>query len=136
VPCFGGLDGTQAQVDVARRPAGKRRAVAHAARGVETRVAWVQTLPPTLLVREATGGLERAVPRAWAAAGLPVVVVPPRQARAGARATGPVAHTAAVEARAPCAAVIRPTPRPLPDAQTHARRALVGRRPPRSVMRS
>lgn len=67
-----------------------------------------------------------------AAAGLPVVVVPPRQARAGARATGQLAKTDAVDARAlaHCADVIRPTPRPLPDAQTHELRALWGRRQP------
>ena len=54
----------------------------------------------------------------------------PRQARAVARAPGPWAKTEALEARAraPFADVIRPPPRPLPDAQTQARRALLGRR--------
>jgi transposase len=90
------------------------------------------------MVLEATGGLERAATAAVATAGLPVVVVHPRQARDGARATGPVAKTEAWEARAlaQVAAVIRPPPRPLPDAQTHERRALVGRRQPRVVMRT
>jgi transposase len=95
------------------------------------RRSWSGSSPsPPLLVREATGGLERAVTSAWAAAGLPVVVVPPRQARDCARATGQWAKTDAVEARAlaPCADVIRPTPRPLPDAQTPELRALWGRR--------
>ena len=49
----------------------------------------MQPLQPTRLVLEATGGLERLVPSAGATAGLPVVVVHPRQARACARATGP-----------------------------------------------
>ena len=54
----------------------------------------------------------------------------PRQARAVARAPGPWAKTEALEARAraPFADVIRPPPRPLPAAQTQARRALLGRR--------
>ena len=75
---------------------------------------------------EATGGLERAATAALATAGLPVVVVHPRQARDCARATGPLATTEALEARAlaPCADVIRPTPRPRPDAQTQELRAL------------
>src|SRR5215470_17349842 len=64
-----------------------------------------------------TGGLERVVTAALATAGLPVVVVHPRQARDCARATGQVAKTDAVAARALAhfADGIRPTPRPLPD---------------------
>ena len=90
----------------------------------------VQALHPTLIVLEATGGLERAVTSALATAGLPVVVVHPRQVRACARATGQLATTDALDARAlaHCADVIRPTPRPLPDAQTQELRALLGRR--------
>jgi len=78
------------------------------------------------------------VASALATAGLPVVVVNPRQVRDFARATGPLATTDAVEARAlaPCADVIRPTPRPLPDAQTQELRALLGRRQQRVVMRT
>ena len=51
----------------------------------------LQALQPTLIVLEATGGLERAATVALAAAGLPVVVVNPRQARDFARATGQLA---------------------------------------------
>ena len=127
-----------AQLDMALRPSGERWAVANDASGVATLVDRVQTLHPTLMVREATGGLERAVTSALAAAGLPVVVVNPRQARDCARATGQLAKTAALEARALAhfADVIRPTPRPLPDAQTPELRALLGRRPPLIVMRT
>ena len=67
-----------------------------------------------------------------------MVVVNPRQARDCARATGQLAKTDAVDARAlaPFADVIRPTPRPLPDAQTQALRALCGRRQQLMVMRT
>jgi transposase len=44
-------------------------------------------LVPTLLVCEATGGYERAVVAAVAAAGIPVVVANPRQVRDFARGT-------------------------------------------------
>jgi transposase len=90
------------------------------------------------MVREATGGLERLVPSALAMAGLPVVVVHPRQARDVARATGQLANTEAVDARAlaHCADVMRPPPRPLPDAQTQEWRGLLGRRQPLMVMRT
>ena len=62
----------------------------------------------------------------------------PRQARDCARATGQLAKAEALDARAlaHCADVIRPTPRPLPDAQTQELRALLGRRQQLSGMRT
>ena len=109
----------------------------HDAGGVVTLGERLQTLPPPLLVLEASGGLKRGAPAALAPTGRPGGVGPPRQARDWARATGPFAKPEALEARARahCAAVIRPTPRPLPDAQTQARRALLGRRQPRIGLR-
>jgi len=95
-----GVDGAKAQLDIALRPSGARWAVPHDASGVPTLVDRVQALQPTRIVLEATGGLERAVPSAWATAGLPVVVVHLRQVRDGARATSPRATTDALEARA------------------------------------
>jgi transposase len=111
------------------RPSGERWAVLNDANGVTTLVDRLQALQPTLIVLEATGGLERAATAALATAGLPVVVNP-RQARDFARATGQLAKTDALDARALAhfADVIRPTPRPLPDAQTQELRALLGRR--------
>src|SRR5439155_25239037 len=55
-----------------------------------------------------------------------------------ARATGQLAKTDALDARALAhfADVIRPTPRPLPDAQTQELRALLGRRQQLVVMRT
>ena len=130
VPCFVGIDVAKAQLDIALRPSGERWAVPNDASGVTTLVDRLQVLHPTLIVLEATGGLERAATSALAAAGLPVVVVNPRQARDFARATGQLAKTDALDARALAhfADVIRPTPRPLPDAQTQELRALLGRR--------
>jgi transposase len=126
VPCFVGIDVAKAQWDIAVRPSGERWAVPNDADGVVTLVERLQARHPTLLVLEATGGLERAATAAVATAGLPVVVVNPRQARDFARATGQLAKTDALDARALAhvADVMRPTPRPLPDAQTHELRAL------------
>ena len=138
VPCCVGIDVAKAQWDIALRPAGERWAVPNDASGIAPLVDRRQALQPTLIVLEATGGLERAATAALAAAGLPVVGVNPRPARDFARATGPLAKTDALDARtlAHCADVIRPTPRPLPDAQTHELRALLGRRQPLIVMRT
>src|SRR5437660_8714290 len=138
VPCFVGIDVAKAQLDIALRPAGERWAVPNDTSGVATLVDQLQVRHPILMVLEATGGLERAVTSALATAGLPVVVVNPRQVRDFARATGPLAKTDALDARALAhfADVIRPTPRPLPDAQTQELRALLGRRQQLIVMRT
>ena len=138
VPCFIGIEVAKAQLDIALRPSGERWAVPNDASGIVALVEQVQALRPTLIVLEATGGLERAATSALAAAGLPVVVVNPRQARDFARATGQLAKTDALDARAlaHCADVIRPTPRPLPDAPPQELRALLGRRQPLIGMRT
>src|SRR5712691_9403133 len=109
VPCFLGIDVAKAHLDMALRPSGERWAVPNDASGVATLVDRLQALHPTLMVLEATGGLERAATATLATAGLPVVVITPRPARDVARATGPLATTAALEARvlAHCADVIR-----------------------------
>lgn len=75
---------------------------------------------------------------ALAAAGLPVAVVNPRRARNVAKATGQWAKTDALDVRAwaHCAEAVRPTPRPLPDAQAEARRALLARRRQLVAMRT
>ena len=138
VPCFIGIDVAKAQLDIAIRPSGERWAVPHDAGDIMTLVERLQALHPALIVLEATGGWERAVTSALATAGLPVVVVNPRQVRDLARATGQLAKTDALDARALAhfADVIRPTPRPLPDAQTQEWRALLGRRQQLVVMRT
>ena len=113
VPCFVGIDVAKSQLDIALRPSGERWAVPNDASGVATLVDRLQVLHPTPIVLEATGGLERLVTSALATAGLPVVVVNPRHARDFARATGQLAKTETLDARALAhfADVIRPTPR-------------------------
>ena len=138
VPCFVGMDVAKAQLDVAIRPSGERWTVPNDPSGVTTLVEQLQARHPPLIVLAATGGLERLVTSAWATAGLPGVVVHPPQARDLARATGQLAKTDALDARALAhfADVIRPTPRPLLDAQTQELRALLGRRQQLVVMRT
>jgi len=92
----------------------------------------LQAIAPQRMVLEAAGGYQRAVVAALAAAGLPGVVVHPRHARDVAQATGQLAKTDGRDARALAhvADAVRPTPRPRPDAQTAALRALRARRRP------
>jgi transposase len=132
VQLFVGIDVAKAQLDVALRPTGERWAVVNDDTSMATLVARLQAMHPTLIVLEATGGYQRAVVAALAAAGLPVAVVNPRHARDFAKATGQLATTDALDARALAhvAEAVRPTPRPLPDAQADELRALLARRRP------
>ena len=126
---FVGIDVSQAQLDVAVRPSARFSAT-NDERGIGTVVEHLHTLTPTLIVLEATGGVELPLVGTLAAAGLSVVVVNPRQVRNFAKATGKLAKTDALDARilTQFGEVLRPARRPLPDAHTQALTALVTRR--------
>jgi transposase len=85
---------------------------------------------PALVVLEATGGFERAAAAELAAAGLPVALVNPRQARDFARATGKLAKTDRLDAQAVArfAQAVKPPARPLPDDQAQALQETLARR--------
>jgi len=127
---FVGIDVSKAQLDVALRPTDDSWHVNHAESGIAGLVERLGTVQPTLIVLEATGGLEGPAAGALAEAGLPVVVVNSRHARDVAKATGRLAKTESLEARglAHVAEAVRPTPRPLSEAQAHALSALLTRR--------
>lgn len=126
---FVGIDVSKAQLDVALRPTG-RFVVSNDDSGIAELLERLKASSPTLIVLEATGGMELPLTGALAAVGLPVVVVNPRQIRDFAKATGQLAKTDALDAHvlAHFADVVRPEPRPLPDAQTQELAALVTRR--------
>lgn len=90
----------------------------------------LQAVGTTLIVLEATGGLERPVAGALAASDLPVVVVDPRQPRDFANAIGTLANTdrMAVGVLAHVAQAVRPAPWALPNAQSQALSGLLRRR--------
>jgi transposase len=127
---FVGIDVAKATLEVALRPSGEHWTVANEPAAITTLVTTLQQQPPTLIVLEATGGFEHAVVAALAAAGLPLVVVNPRQVRDFARATGQLAKTDAIDAHvlALFAERVRPEPRPLPDDAAQALDALLTRR--------
>jgi transposase len=132
------MDVAKAHLDIALRPTGERWAVTNDETGIAALVVRLQAVQPMLMVLEATGGYHRAVVAAPAAAALPLVVVNPRQVRDFAKATGPLAKTDVLDARAVAhfAAAVRPAPRPLPDAQTEELRALLARRRQLIAMRT
>ena len=129
-PVFVGIDVSKDRLDVALRPTSDRWALANDEPGIARLVERLRGLSPTLIVLEATGGLAVPLTSAVAAAGLPVVVVNPRQVRDFAKATGKLAKTDALDAAvlAQFAEAVRPALRPLPDAATQALSALLARR--------
>ncbi|HEV2458162.1 MAG TPA: IS110 family transposase, partial [Ktedonobacterales bacterium] len=133
-----GIDVAKAALDVAVRPRREERQLPNDTAGVAELVAWLQTIQPEVIVLEATGGYEAPVVAALGLAGLPVAVVNPRQVRDFARASGQLAKTDRLDAQvlAHFAAALRPTPRPLPDAQAQELAALVERRRQLVAMRT
>ena len=129
-PIFVGIDVSKARLDVAMRPTGERDSVANDKVGIKALVKRLAEIEPTLIVMEATASLERQVSAALGGAGLPVVVVNPRQVRDFAKAIGQLAKTDSIDALvlARFAEAVRPAVRPLPDEVTLELRALTSRR--------
>jgi transposase len=77
---FVGMDVSQSYVDVAVHPETTFQ-IAHDEQGIAHAVEQLQALQPTLIVLEATGGLEVPLTGALAAAGLSVAVMNSREVR-------------------------------------------------------
>ena len=125
-----GLDVARDHLDIAVHPTGAAWRVPNTPAGHDTVVRRAQALQPARLVLEASGGYERAVDAALVAAGLPAVVVNPRQVRDFARSRNILAKTDRLDAwvLARFAAEVQPSLRARPDAATQDLHALVTRR--------
>ncbi len=126
---FLGIDLSKQWLDAYLSPTGQRWHVASEPDALE---AWAEALPAnlTLIVMEATGGLERRVAALLVRHALPVAVVNPRQVRNFAKAMGLLAKTDRLDARAIAlfAKRMEPEPRPLKDEQAQELEELVARR--------
>ncbi len=127
---FVGIDVSKAALDVGVLPLAQFWTAPNDEAGCRGLAERLQALSPTLIVLEATSGFEVSVVARIAAAGLPVVVVNPRQVRDFAKATGTLAKTDRLDARvlALFAQRVRPAVRPLKDTQSHELEALFNRR--------
>ena len=127
---FVGIDVSKATLDIAMRPGGSRESIPNQEAQIGELVRRLSTLRVTLLVVEATGGVERRIVRALAAAELPVIVVNPRQVRDFAKATGRLAKTDKIDAEilAHFGEAVRPALRILPAPASEELRALIARR--------
>ena len=129
-PIYIGIDVAKAQLDLAVRPTEQEWQSPNTPEGIAQVAERLQALAPTLVILEATGGLQLPLAGALAVKGIPLAVVNPRQVRDFAKATGRLAKTDRLDALvlAHFGEATRPQPRTLPDAQSQALQALLTRR--------
>ena len=127
---FIGIDVSKEKLDVAVRPTGEFMSFSNNEDGISCVVDFVKSFFPSLIVLEATGGLETAAVGMLADKGLPVVVINPRQVRDFAKATGKLAKTDAIDAHliARFGEAVRPELRLLKDQEAQKLTALITRR--------
>lgn len=127
---FVGIDVSKASLDIAVLPEERVWRVEREEASIVGLVKELRTLAPSLIVLEATGGLESPLTAALATAGLPVAVVNPRQARDFAKATGRLSKTDALDAQvlARLGQTLRPPVRALKSEETQELEALLTRR--------
>lgn len=127
---FVGVDVSKASLDVVLRPTGEAFAEPNTAAGIAAICTRLLALRPTLVVVEATAGLERALAQALGQAAIPVAVVNPRRVRDFAKALDILAKTDRIDRAviAQFAEAVRPEPRPLPEPAALERDALQTRR--------
>jgi transposase len=127
-----GIDISKDRLDVACLPAAVRTLPVfdNNASGHAALIDWLMHVSPRLIVLESTGGYQRTLVSALAAASLPVVVVNPRQVRDFARALGILAKTDSIDAMvlARFAQKVNPPLRPIPDTDASALNDLLARR--------
>ena len=127
---FVGIDVSKGSLDVAVRPDKTSWTASNDEEGISALADRLRELKPTLVVLEATGGLQIPLVAALGQAKLPVVVVNPRQVRDFAKATGRLAKTDAIDADviAHFGEAVRPKVRPLKDAEAQELTDLLARR--------
>jgi transposase len=127
---FVGVDVSKDSLDVAIGPHKDIITFANDQKGADALAKKLRRIDPELTVFESTGGYELLAASCLAEAGLPVVIVNPRQVRNFAKATGILAKTDAIDARviARFAEAVKPEVRQLKDRQTSELTALVTRR--------
>lgn len=134
---FVGVDVSKAELEVLALPETKW-CIENNDKGHEALIEKLKPLKPTLIVMEATGGLEMPVAIALSAAGFAVAIINPRQARDFAKAMGRLAKTDAIDSKtlALFGERVRPTARPLKDEEQRALSALLARRRQLVAMRT
>lgn len=135
---FAGVDVAKAHLDLALGRTGEVERFANNEEGVSALIERLVGWQPTLVVMEATGGLEMLLAASGRAAGLPLAVVNARQVRDFAKATGRLAKTDRLDARvlAQFAQAVRPEVRPGRTAAEQELAELLARRQQLVAMRA
>lgn len=125
-----GIDVSSTKFDIAVRPSTEIWQAVNDPTGIRFVTSKLKTLGPSLIIVEATGGLEIPLVGELGKEGLPIVVVNPRQVRDFAKATGHLAKTDKIDAGilAHFGEAVHPEPRPLKDDQALKLDALISRR--------
>lgn len=127
---FVGIDVSKAQLDIALRPGNKKWTSNNSEAGIAEVVGKLKALSLEVIVIEATGGMEMPLVANLSQAGLPVVVVNPRQVRDFAKAVGRLAKTDRIDAGilAHFGEAVKPDIRLIKDEDAQTLTALVTRR--------
>jgi len=116
---YAGIDISKNNLDVAIHNSEKQWRFNNNHAGINQMCKLLIELDPAIVVFEATGGYEIPVYASLEEKGIPVALINPRQIRDFAKATGKLAKTDILDARAIAhfAAALNPTPRPLSENQ-------------------
>jgi len=127
---FVGIDVAQDELVVHVLPTNQQLTVPNSDKGIKELIKRFKKIQPKLILFEATGGLERNLLINLTAAGMPCVVLNPRQARRLAEGLGEHAKTDSIDAKvlAQVASLKWFTPRPIPEQRTFEMNDLVTRR--------
>ncbi len=125
-----GVDVSKDWLDVAAEPDGSLQRLSNDTEGFKAVVSLARETGSERITLEASGGYQTRLVAALLEAGLPVVVVNPRQVREYARATGRLAKTDRIDARILCAftLAVQPPLRELKDEQAELLSSLIARR--------
>lgn len=125
-----GIDVSKATLDVYLEPSGQQWCSANTEAGITEIIEALNCVEVTLVVLEATGGMEQAVTQALSQAGIAVVVTNPRRVRDFAKALGKLAKTDRIDAQvlARYGQAVRPEVRALASEAAKELQELVMRR--------
>ena len=127
---FVGIDVSEERLDVHVLPKGLSISFQNNTKGIDDLVKQLKKSPPSIIVMEATGGLERLPAAELGSSGLAVAIVNPRQVRDFARGIGKLAKTDSIDAYvlARFAETTRPVPKALESDEEALLKDLVKRR--------
>lgn len=127
---FVGIDVSEEKLDVHVLPTGLSISCRNDAQGIDGLLKQLKKSPPSIIVMEATGGLERLPAAELGSSGLAVAVVNPRQVRDFARGIGKLAKTDSIDAYvlARFAETTKPVPKALESDEEALLKDLVKRR--------